>query len=211
MKLKVGHKMVQRRRIKIKTKVVDTLNISPEENNKPVNINHGEKWFSFKRLKNKLKEKFFESSIVIINMELINGMHKSFYVKGKHEGFSFMKGRYVFDEDLKYYNIDMRSYCYDYHQGLAIPIKRKIPLKDIRDVIMNANITEIEYATNPSSLENFMVAKVAEGIMRGQQIDEFLKQNRLIWIITMVASVIMLILFVWKTGMMANVHIPGIN
>jgi hypothetical protein len=56
-------------------------------------------------------------------------------------------------------------------------------------------------------LERFMTAKVAEGIMRGQQIDEFLKQIRLIMIITMISSILMLVLFVQKTGMLKQV--PG--
>jgi hypothetical protein len=70
-------------------------------------------------------------------------------------------------------------------------------------------LTEVEYAANPSVLERFMTAKVAEGIMRGQMIDEFLKQNRLIWIITMVAAVLMLLLFIFKTGMLKEVPLIG--
>ena len=66
----------------------------------------------------------------------------------------------------------------------------------------------MEDSTNPSTLENFIVSKVAEGVMKGQQIDVFFKQIKLMLMITMVAVIIHLLLFINASGMMENLKLP---
>lgn len=145
---------------------------------------------------------------VLINLELINGMHKSFIVKEKDQGFKYKKGLYIFDDDSKYFNIDAKMWCFDFHESYCLPIKRVIPIGDIKKAVEAADITEVEYASNPMTLERFIISRVAEGIMKGQQIDEFMKQIRLLLVIAMVASVVHLLLFMQKSGMFAQVKLP---
>jgi len=117
----------------------------------------------------------------------------------------------LFDNEAKYYIIDSKLWCYDYHENFTLPIKRKIPLTHIKKSLEHSNISEVEYATNPSTLERFTISKIAEGIMKGQAIDEFMKQIRLLLIIAMVTAVIHLALFMFKSGMLQSIKIPGVT
>lgn len=166
---------------------------------------------STKRWKNTLKEKFFPSRVVLINMELLNGFHKLFLVVEKDNGFRYRKKRYIFDVSSKYYIIDAKLWCYDFHEDFTIPIKRKIPITEIKKGVELSKLTEVENAVNPATIERFLKAKIAEGIMKGQQLDLVFKQLKLIGIISMLSSVILLILFLFKTGMLQAIKIPGIT
>ena len=68
-------------------------------------------------------------------MELTNGFHRTFSVKEKEEGFIFKGKKYLFDDESKYYNIDAKLYAFDYHEGLVLPIRRKIPTTEIKKTI----------------------------------------------------------------------------
>ena len=166
---------------------------------------------SMKRWKNMLKDKLFASKTVLVNFELINGFHKMFIVIEKDDGFKYNGKKYLFDTQSKYFVIDAKLWCYDYHEELTLPIKRIIPVNDIKKAVELSGVTEVENAINPSTLERFIKARIAEGIMRGQQLDEVLKQLKLIGIISMMSSLILLVLFLFKTGMLQSVKIPGIT
>ena len=182
-----------------------------EDKQKYIHVN---KWklkrakLSVKYWKDVLLERFKPDRTVLINMELVNGMHRSFLVREKKKGFKYKGGMYIFDDDSKYFNIDAKIWSFDFHESYCLPIKRNMPISDIKKVLESANISEVEYASNPMTLERFIVSRVAEGIMKGQQLDDFMKQIRLILIITMVSAVIHLFLFMSKTGMLKAVKLP---
>jgi len=174
-------------------------------------IRHNKSKWSIKYWKSHLKDKWFPQKSVLINMELANGMNRHFLILLKPDNsFRYNKKMYLTDNESKYYVIDSKMWAYDFHEDFALPIKRKIPLIKIKKTLENSKISEIEYATNPSTLERFTIAKIAEGIMRGQQIDEFFKRIQLLMIITMAAAVIHLILFMIKSGMLQQIKIPGV-
>ena len=150
-------------------------------------------------------------STMQINMELRNGDHLNFVVSAHANHFKFMKASYVVDSELKHYNKTTRKWALDYHQDFSIPIQRKLDVMTLTRAIESTGVVEVEYATNPSTLERFIISRVAEGIMKGQQIDDFLKQIRLMIIIITVVTVGHLGLFVLKSGMLSSVKIPGIN
>jgi hypothetical protein len=154
--------------------------------------------------------KYHQDERMLINMELRNGDHTSFIIRTKSSSFTFKSGEYVLDNELKYYHIDSSMYGLDYHQDFALPIKRIIPLNDIGKAVSLSGLSNIEYSTNPSVLSKFVTSKISEGIMKGQMIDEYLKQMKLILVITMVSSLLMLLLFVLKSGMLKGIRIPGI-
>ncbi len=156
-------------------------------------------------------ERLNPETSALISMELLNGFHRLFIVKEKDEGFQYRGKKYLFDNEAKYYIIDSKLWCYDYHENFTLPIKRKIPLTHIKKSLEHSNISEVEYATNPSTLERFTISKIAEGIMKGQAIDDFMKQIRLLLIITMVAAIIHLVLFMFKSGMLQQIKIPGVT
>jgi hypothetical protein len=165
------------------------------------------KWMSPKWWwhQHKLKQ---QHRTILVNMELRNGNWITMLVLDKGGGFKYEKCAYRFDDEMKYYNLSAKMWMYDFHQDFSIPLQRKIPIADVQKTVESSGITEVEYATNPATLERFTIAKIAEGIMRGQAIDDFLKQIRLILIITAVAAVIHLFLFMQKTGMLKAIKLP---
>ena len=186
--------------------------------------------WSIKYWKTILKDRFFPERTVLVNMELLNGMHRQFLVVEKDGGFRYRKKKYIFDNESKYFVIDSKLWSFDFHEAyvlplkrivrtkakpdtkpmiideeIGFPIKREIPISNIRKALENSNISEVEYASNPSTLERFIVARIAEGIMKGQQLDEWMKQLKLLIIIGMVAGIIHLLLFMFKTGMLQSI------
>jgi len=172
------------------------------------------------RNKSKLTLKFWkyhfwhkssQDKIMLINMELRNGQHDTFIIKATNQGFKYKKGYYIFDDELKYYNVGEQLWTLDYHQDCTLPVKRDIPINQIKKALEASNLSEVEYSTNPSVLERFIISKIAEGIMKGQQIDEFLKNLKTWIIIIALSTIIHLILFVFKTGMLKGIKIPGLG
>jgi hypothetical protein len=150
------------------------------------------------------------SSTVLIHFELKNGFHRQFLAKEDTKGgFRYKDNMYIFDQSLKYYDIDAALWCYDFHEDFSLPIKRSVPIEELKKYIYTSKVTDIEYATNPKLLEKFVDSKIIEAIMRGAQLDEWMKQMRVLIIITLFVSSLMLILFVWKSGMLSQVKLPG--
>lgn len=153
--------------------------------------------------------KFRKENVVLINMELSNGLHTKFIVKLKNDNtFKYKKKMYILDEDSKYYVTSSKIYAFDFHENFSIPIKRKIPMPSIRKTVEGSGLSEVEYMTNPSTLERFSISKIAEGIMKGQQIDEFFKKIQIMIIIILITVVIHLLLFAQKSGMLSQVQLP---
>ena len=164
--------------------------------------------FSIAYWKEHFKEKYFSAKIVLINMELVNGFHRSFIVIENDGGFKFRDKKYVFDDDSKYYNMDAKLYTFDFHESIALPIKRKIPVSAIKKTIESTDDIDIEYAINPSTLQRFMTAKIAEGVMKGTMLDEFLRKLQMFIIVIMVAVLVHLSLFIYGSGMLNNINVP---
>lgn len=155
----------------------------------------------FKRFRLKVqREKSY-----LINMELRNGNHTHFVVFTPYPHFIYMKGKYLIDDEMKYYDVSSGLFCLDYHQDLSLPIKRKIPFNDIRKIISASGITEVETAINPSSLKAFQESSLIEGVMKGQEIDEAIKKLMLIAIIGTVASVGIALYLIAESGALQGV------
>lgn len=161
------------------------------------------------KIKHRLMDKFKGDRIIVINMELANGMHIHFPVSMSFEGFSYKGGDYLFDDEFKYYDLGFKSYCLDYHENFNLPIRRRIPLTSVQKVLEASGLSEVEYATNPATLKRFKIAKIGEGVMKAQQFVEELKAMRLAIYIGTGGVIIHLILFIFKTGMLNSIKIPG--
>lgn len=192
-------------------KIKPQKEIKKEEVNKSFNILKTKSKLSLGYWKGFFMDKYFPEKIVLVNMELVNGFHRTFVVKEKEEGFQFNKKKYLFDDDNKYYNMDAKLYSFDYHEGITLPIKRKIPVTDIKKVIESTEGIDVEYAVNPATLQRFMTAKLAEGVMKGTQLDEFFRKIQMFLIITMVAVLIHFALFVYGSGMLQNIKVPFVG
>lgn len=186
-------------------KVVETLPTLTKE----VNMTRlGTKRISMKRFVVWFKDKYFPARSVLVNMELMNGMHKTWIVIENKGGFIYRGSKYILDSDVKYYNLNAKLYCYDFHEALSIPIKRVIPVKEIIQSVDESSLTEVESALNPSTLQKFIESRIAEGVLKGQQIDDFIRQMRIIMIIILIVGLIHLALFVHGSGMLNDLKMP---
>lgn len=186
---------------KPKEEVIDTVikPYSPIKSKKKTSVAYWKEWFL---------DKYFTGKIVLINMELTNGFHRTFTVIEKEEGFVFKGKKYLFDDENKYYNIDAKLYQFDYHEGITLPIKRKIPVTEIKKTMESTEGIDIEYAINPSTLQRFMTAKIAEGVMKGTQLDEFLRKLQMYIIVIMVAVLVHFALFLYASGILRQIQLP---
>ena len=157
-----------------------------------------------KKFKNKMKDKMFPDRAMLINMQMRNGMHRTFFIKPKKGHFTYMRGMYIIDTELRYYNIDAKMYSLDYHQEFPLPIKRNLDPNELKKAVKSSGIYEIENALNPSVLQGFLESKIAEGVMQAQQIDKFLKSMRFMGLITLVVVMAHMLLFMFKTGMLQS-------
>jgi len=110
---------------------------------------------------------------LIVNMELLNGEFKTFYVKAVYKGFVFNKKRYIIDTTFKYYSQTFKNYCLDYNEEFCLPIKKEINIKEIRNQLEEENEgiknIEVKNMINPYILEQFVKSNLAEGILKGKQ------------------------------------------
>ena len=164
----------------------------------------------FQKLKHKIKGLFHSGSGLLINMELVVGDHLSFIVWEKDGGFKFHGGKFLFDHESKYYNVSAKMWCYDYHEKFSLPIKRRFPYREFRDTVKN-EAPNMELATNPDSLEEFINAKIIEGIMKGAGLEAFLRRLFFISLINLIILIGFVIMFAAKTGMFDKVKIPGLG
>lgn len=196
--------MKKKKQIKVK----ETEIILKDTVTKKFSILKGKSKLSWDFWKTWYVDKYMAGKAVIINMELINGLHRTFIVTEKDAGFVFRSKKYIFDDDSKYYNIDIKLYVFDYHENMALPIKRIIPMSDIKKTIESSGVTDIEYAINPSTLQRFMTAKIAEGVMKGTQLDEFLRKLNMFVIIILVIALVHLALFLQASGLLKQINLP---
>lgn len=173
---------------------------------KDFNILKDKRKKNLKYFKDWYNNKYNPSRIILINMELNNGFHKTFLVKEKENGFIFNKKQFVLDSDQKYYNIDARMWGYDFHENYVLPVKRKIPVKDIRDTMKSVDMAEIEYSTNPSTLEKFISSEIAKQVLKSAQLDEWLRKMFTMILFTLISAVGTLIYLLYSTGAFENLQ-----
>lgn len=152
------------------------------------------------RIKNKIKERKLHT-IVLIRMELANGFHKEFLAKIYNNSFIYNNKTYVIDETMKYWIIEARLYAYDYHEKIALPIKRIIDTKKIRDTVKSIKeYQDIELSINPSTLKQFVDSEIAKQVLKAGQLDDFMRQMRLIGFITMITVILHIMYYLYQTG-----------
>jgi len=147
------------------------------------------------------------NKLILINMELTNGNHKTFWITEDGDSFKWENNRYIFDPELKYYNIDFKSYCYDFYQGFSLPIRRQFPVNDVKKALSESQMIETEYATNPSTLERFMNSSIIEMMLRGGAIDKLIKIVLIVGMITGILTLANLLLFMYSQGYFNNLGI----
>jgi len=157
------------------------------------------------------KAKLNPGATYLINMELRNGMHTFFVLTTNKAEFDFKEGRYIIDDESKYFVLDANKYALDYHQDISLPIKRIIPVTEINKAISALNNTEVETAINPTSLKSYVESNFIQQVMKGQELSESLKKITLIAGVAALAAVMHLVIFIFKSGMLSSIKIPGMG
>jgi len=161
-----------------------------------------------KALKAKLTDKFLPTKTMLIHMELRNGFHTQFLVVINNSTFKFQKGEYIVDDELKYYDVDAKLWCLDYHQDFPVPIARRIHVNKLKKVIRGAGITDIDTAFNPATLRQFIESEVIQKVMKGQEMDAVFKFLKFTTITTLILSLITVLILVQTTGLLSNLQLP---
>ncbi len=153
-------------------------------------------------------EKYYPTDIILIQMETSTGFRRLFTIKKSDDGFKYKGGNYLFVDSQKIYNADAKLYQLDYHQDCSLPISTKIPVDKIKQTLESLKELDVSHSVNPSVLHRFIKSKIAEGILKGTQLDEFMRKLNTFIIVIMVAVLVHLVLFLYASGILKNIQLP---
>jgi hypothetical protein len=139
--------------------------IGLKESHTNYNIMKGLKNFKFKFKK--------KSSLIVCNLELINGDLELFVVSVQAKTFKLLGGQYIVHEQYLKYNRTLKLWEGKYHQGCSLPIDQTIPITEIKDNISNSNNKEVaDIVTNvdPMILVNFVKTEIIQKVFSGGEI-----------------------------------------
>ncbi len=92
-----------------------------------------------------------------------------------------------------------------YHQDLCTPIKQIIPVKEINEAITSSGTLDIENATNPITLRNFVVSDVIKDVIQSGGIHTYLKTMQLLMIIAVIVAILHFFVYVMKSGILKEI------
>jgi hypothetical protein len=196
------------KKMKIKKQKTKTTKTEKEETQKIKKVD---------RLRNKFKPlslqfwrtyyylNFKRAEIMLIEMELATGDIYTFITPIKANSFEFKKKVYVIDESIKKYDINSKIYRLRYFENLSLPVDESLPVKDLKSAIQNKEKNQkdtIYYALNPQLLHEFLHSDVLKSMMQAGEITAFFKNIRMWVIVATISSVIHLILYAQKSGLL---------
>lgn len=156
--------------------------------------------FDLKGIWREFRNKHFPEQVYLINMELRNGFFAQFMITTKTETFRYMGGEYLIDDDLKYYNVSARMWSLDYHQDLVMAIRRKVDVNTLKKAIQHKGITDIDTATNPFSLREFIKSEVIQKVLKGADLDAVFRFMKNMLILNVAGTAVLIILILRSMG-----------
>jgi len=164
---------------------------------------HG--FFDIKGRIRSLKDKFFPERSYLINMELRNGNFSCFLIIPQKDSFKYMKGEYIIDSSMKYFNVSSQIWCLDYHQDISIPIKRRVNIAALKKNIKVPGVIDVDTAINPVSLRDFIESEVIQKVMKGEELDNFFRFMKMATIILLIICGLTFILMLKSSGILQSV------
>lgn len=174
--------------------------------------------------------------IVLIKMELANGFFREFLVYEDSGYFYFNKSLYVFDHALKYYLIERNIWAYDFHELMSLPLKKEFHISDavesiimpvwdektkkpipphvntneLRSLIENAEVVDVEASINPTTLKRFTDSEVIKQVLQGATLGKVFKIMFILIIIIAFFALISLIIQMYNAGLFEKLrHVFG--
>jgi hypothetical protein len=137
------------------------------------------------------------STRLLINMERVNGEHETFFINLDLNSFIWEKNTYMVDINTRYYSVQGKCFCLDYHEQYTLPIKRAIPIKDIRNQITNA-YPQISFASDPNLLKLFVESDVIKKILQGSAIEDMFNLFKILMFVNLIIGFITLMVVIFK-------------
>ena len=163
-----------------------------------------------------------------------SGIVKEFLVQEEAQTFKFRKGSYILDGKSKYFNMDIGDkgiWCYDFHEGLAMPFSDKIsfndnirkffykvnefskeelkdPLKFDLDVnaeldkIEASGVIEVETALHPIIFQRIHDNKIVQAILAGATIGKVVRILILLAVIVLLIVAIDMFIDLYDSGIL---------
>ena len=159
-------------------------------------------------IKTKVVSYLKPNDTIIINMTMNNGDRRTFIQDLKGESFEYQGGTYVFDNELKYYNSSLKSYCLDYHQSLSFPYRQNIDVSKIKEGVEALGEDTMINSINPNILNSAMNSKIVSDIVSGASFEEALKLFKIMLIIIAIVTVLHFGLFLKASGILDGLNMP---
>lgn len=189
----------------------------------PFDRNTAKSWLQRRREK-KLKRKF-PDSVVLVRMETFSGSFREILMPEQGGSVHFRQGEYILDSSLKYYIEDAKLWAYDFHEGISLPLKKKVQLSEtaaaivkeieeqsrkglsprvnaneIKDLVESSNVVDVETSLNPSVLQRFTDSKVIEQILQGAVLGRIFKIMLYIVIAVGVLQIAIFLMQLYQSG-----------
>lgn len=161
-----------------------------------VNLISKESWLDFEGIKREWNDKRKADKTFMVHMQLRNGMFTHFMVVLSHKWFDYEEGRYIIDDNFKYYDISSRIYWLDYHQDCCLPLKHTIDVKQIAKELQQSDFIDTETSIDPENLKIFMESDIIQKIMKGAEMEEWIKFIKIMLIINLCFSAIIMIILI---------------
>ena len=163
--------------------------------------------FKFRLFKNlryarKIYKKFPERTF-LIDFYMENGSEMEFMVLASDGGFNFDNKRYLFDEKTrKVFNTTSGMFKFVYHENWSLPFEMLFPVVEMRDLmtrnLADSQVMQIEFATYPRALYQYMISDVVELVFKGGKIAKLLEQIKFRQIIIMVLIALAIVILYMK-------------
>ncbi len=170
-------------------------------------------------------KKLHPDKVILIKMEMNNGFFREFEVAEDCGSFVWKNQRYVLDMEQKYYIIERNIWAYDFHESITLPIRKKIelnpeaeafvskieelhrkainpkiPVNEIKKLVENSKIIDVENSLNPSVLRQFTESEVIKQVLQGAMLGKIFKIMFVLIIITLVLVLLDTIVSLYASG-----------
>lgn len=201
-----------------------------------------------KEIKEQKIRKKYPDKVVLIKMEMSNGMFREILVLEDLGGFVFNKKQYVFDYTMKYFIIERNIWAYDFSEYLTLPYRRKkeiselteniiarleylkqkgsneqiegiykqleerigidmrspifphVNINEIKTLIENSNIVDVETSLNPLNAKRFIDSEAIKQALQAVGMNRFLKIIMIVLVVLGGITLIGFMITLWHTG-----------
>ena len=158
-------------------------------------VKHSMGMTDFGSIKRRWKAWRLGSVAMLINMELRSGKHVTMVVSGKQPTFDFQGGLYMIHESAKYYNASVGMYCLDYHQDIDLPLKKEVPVDEIKKMVEMVNGADMILGIDPYVIKQYQKSEYVKNILSGHEMSSFFRKLLFIGLISAGSGVLLVLLF----------------